>query len=88
MCLVQASRDFWASRNHFFKSCKNAGPVGKNFVAGFAKNESLYGRILTKHKFYQSIHACLLLTWYFAEKLKNKTSFKSKYQATRWHLSL
>ena len=50
MCLVQASREFWASRNHFFKSCKNGGPVGKDFVAGFAKNESLYGRILTKYK--------------------------------------
>ena len=50
MCLVPASGECWASRNDFFKSSKNGSPVGKNFVAAFAKNESLYRRISTKYK--------------------------------------
>ena len=50
MWLVSALGKFWASRNNFFKSGKNGGPVGKNFVAGFAKNEDLYRQISTKHK--------------------------------------
>ena len=48
MYLVPAPGEFWASRNDFFKSGKNGGPVGKNFIAGFAKSESLYRRIKTK----------------------------------------
>ena len=47
MCLVPAPAEFWASRNDF---SKNGAAVGKNFVAGFAKNESLYRRISTKYK--------------------------------------
>ena len=45
MCLVPASGELWALRSDSFKSCKNGGPFGKNFVAGFAKNKSLYRRI-------------------------------------------
>ena len=45
MCLVPASGELWALRSDSFKSCKNGGPFGKNFVAGFAKNKSLYQRI-------------------------------------------
>ena len=45
-----SSRGVWASRNDFFKSGKNGGLVGKDFVAGFAKNESLHRRISTKYK--------------------------------------
>ena len=48
MCLVPAPGEFWASRNDFFKSGKNGAPVGKNFVTGFAKNESLFRRISAK----------------------------------------
>ena len=50
MCQVPAPNEFWASRNDFFKSSKNGASVGKNFVAAFAKNESLYRRISTKYK--------------------------------------
>ena len=50
ICLVPVPGEFWASPNDFFKSGKNDGPSWKDFVAGFAKNESLYRRISTKYK--------------------------------------
>ena len=44
--LVPAPGCLSASRHFFWKPRK----CGKNFVAGFAKNEGLYRRILTKYK--------------------------------------
>ena len=46
MWLVPASGRLFASRHDFLKTEK----CGKDFVAGFAKNESLHRRILTKYK--------------------------------------
>lgn len=50
MCIVPASGELWALRSDILKSCKNGGPFGKNFVADFAKNKSLYPRISTKYQ--------------------------------------
>ena len=46
----QLPRSFELFETIFFKSSKNGASIGKNFVAAFAKNESLYRRISTKYK--------------------------------------